>query len=54
MNARMETIQTILMAPMPQARMAVTSLSAARRERPSRIPARTAVGRVTVRVLGRV
>jgi hypothetical protein len=50
----METMRTKVKAPMPQARMAVTSLSAARRERPRRIPARTAVGRVTVSVLGRV
>ena len=39
---------------MPAARMAVISESAARRERPSRMPTSTAMGMVTVRALGRV
>jgi hypothetical protein len=50
----METMRTKLNAPMPQARMAVISLSEASRLSPSRMPASTAVGMVKVRVLGRV
>ena len=39
---------------MPMARMAVTSLSAASRLSPMRIPTRTAMGSVTVRAVGMV
>ena len=40
--------------PRPEARMAMISLSEARRLRPSRMPTRTAMGMVTLKVLGRV
>ena len=42
----METMRTKSMAPRPAARMAVISLSAARRDRPRRMPTRTAMGMV--------
>ena len=50
----METMRTKSMAPMPAARMAVISLSAARRERPRRMPTSTAMGMVTLSVGGTV
>src|SRR5277367_2690313 len=53
----METIATMptkLHTPMPAARMAVISLSAASRLSPSRMPTSTAMGMVTVNMLGSV
>ena len=50
----METMRTKSSAPMPLARMAVISESAARRLRPRRMPTRTAMGMVRVRALGRM
>ena len=43
-----------MLTPMPPARIAVTSLSAASRLRPIRIPTSTAMGIVTVRAPGMV
>jgi len=40
--------------PRPEARMAMISLSAARRLKPSRTPTRTAMGMVTLKVLGNI
>jgi hypothetical protein len=48
----MLTMRRKLMTPKPAARMAVISLSAARRLRPSRMPTRTDIGMVTVRKPG--
>ncbi len=48
----MPTMRTKPHTPMPEARMAVTSLSAARRLRPRRIPTSTAMGIVTVKMSG--
>ena len=45
-------VRTKMPVPMPLARIAVTSLSAARRLRPIRMPTSTAMGMVTVRALG--
>jgi hypothetical protein len=52
--ATRETIPTKRHTPMPAARIAVISLSAAIRLRPSNTPTSTAMGIVMVKVLGRV
>ena len=53
-NATNATTPTKLQTPMPEARMAVISLSDARRLRPSRMPTSTAMGMVTVNMLGSI
>jgi hypothetical protein len=52
--AKIEMVQTNIPTPMPLARIAVTSLSAASRLSPTRIPTRTPIGKVMVNVVGRV
>lgn len=47
-------MRTIWVAPIPLARMAVTSLSAANRLRPIRIPTSTPMGMVMVSAMGKV
>ncbi len=47
-----ETTRTKNQTPMPTARMAVISLSAARRLRPSNTPTSTAMGMVRISTLG--
>ena len=47
-----ETTRTKNQTPIPTARMAVISLSAASRLRPSRMPTSTAMGMVRLRTLG--
>ena len=51
--AKMLTMRTKERTPRPEARMAVTSLSAARRLRPSRMPTSTAIGMVKEKKPGR-
>ncbi len=50
--ATMEATRTKYPMPRPDARMAMISLSAAKRLSPSRTPTSTAMGMVTLRVLG--
>jgi hypothetical protein len=52
--ATSEAMRTKASTPIPEARMAVISLSAASRLSPSRMPTSTAMGMVTVKVFGSV
>ncbi len=52
--AKMATARTNIATPMPLARIAVTSLSAASRLSPTRMPTSTPIGRVMVKVAGSV
>ena len=52
--ANTDTARTNSPTPIPLARIAVTSLSAASRLRPMRIPTSTPIGSVIVKVVGRV
>ena len=53
-TAKIATERMNMLTPMPLARMAVTSLSAASRLNPTRMPTSTPMGRVMVKVAGRV
>ena len=53
-TAKMAMVRTNFPAPMPLARMAVTSLSAARRLSPTRMPTNTPIGKVMMKVVGSV
>jgi hypothetical protein len=52
--ATTEATRTKYQMPSPDARIAMISLSAARRLSPSKIPTSTAIGMVTLKVLGRL
>ena len=52
--ANIDTTRTNMPAPIPLARIAVTSLSAANRLNPIRIPTSTPMGNVTMNVVGSV
>ena len=52
--AKIEMARTNIPTPMPLARMAVTSLSAASRLSPTRMPTSTPMGKVMVNVVGSV